>query len=115
LGVDRQINISDSTAKLGDSGVSAILGWQEGNHHWSVTATGVIPTGFYDPDRLAFVGLNRPGVECFSVGYDFRAKTHGQIVAERRREVGGSAALVERDNISEINARRGKLAWWIRL
>jgi opacity protein-like surface antigen len=63
LGVDRQINISDSTAKLGDSGVSAILGWQEGNHHWSVTATGVIPTGFYDPDRLAFVGLNRPGVD----------------------------------------------------
>jgi opacity protein-like surface antigen len=63
LGVDREINVSDSEAKLGDSSVSAILGWQEGNHHWSVVATGVIPTGFYDPDRLAFVGLNRPGLD----------------------------------------------------
>jgi hypothetical protein len=54
---------SDAVTGLGDSAISAILGWQSGFHHWNVTATGIIPTGLYSPDQLAIIGLNRPGVD----------------------------------------------------
>ncbi len=63
LDVNRQLNITDTASAITDSAVVAFLGWTEGNHHWSVATTGFIPTGFYDPDRIAFTGLSRPGVD----------------------------------------------------
>ncbi len=57
------IGRSDSVTGLGDSAITAILGWHAGFHHWNVSATGVIPTGVYSPDQLAVMGLNRPGVD----------------------------------------------------
>jgi hypothetical protein len=55
------VNRSDSVTGIGDSAITAILGWHAGFHHWNVSATGVIPTGVYSPDQLAIMGLNRPG------------------------------------------------------
>jgi hypothetical protein len=57
------IGRSDAVTGIGDSAISAILGWHSGFHHWNVTATGIIPTGVYSPDQLAIMGLNRPGVD----------------------------------------------------
>jgi hypothetical protein len=63
LGPLGTVGRSDSVTGIGDSAISAILGWQAGFHHWNVTATGIIPTGVYSPDQLAIMGLNRPGVD----------------------------------------------------
>jgi len=63
LGNNRQLSRFDSVTGIGDTAYSAILGWQNGNHHWNVTVTGFAPTGVYNPNRLANVGLNRPGVD----------------------------------------------------
>jgi hypothetical protein len=54
---------SDSTTGFGEPAFSAILGWHQGNNHWSVTATGFVPVGTYSADALANVSLNRPGVD----------------------------------------------------
>jgi opacity protein-like surface antigen len=63
LGVNRQLGVSQTATGTGDSAVTALLGWTEGNHHWSLSATGIIPSGVYDPDRVAFIGLSRPGAD----------------------------------------------------
>ena len=63
LAINRQLNVTDTASAITDSAVVAFLGWTEGNHHWSVATTGFIPTGFYGPDRIAFTGLSRPGVD----------------------------------------------------
>ncbi len=60
LGPLGTIGRSDSVTGLGDSAITALLGWHAGFHHWNVSATGVIPTG---ARPLAFMGLNRPGVD----------------------------------------------------
>jgi hypothetical protein len=54
---------SDSTTGFGEPAFSAILGWHQGNNHWSVTATGFAPAGAYSADALANVSVNRPGVD----------------------------------------------------
>jgi len=41
--------------------VIGLLGWHEGNNHWNIAVTGTIPTGVYDPNKIAFMGLHRPG------------------------------------------------------
>jgi len=61
--VNRQLGVSQTATGTGDSAVTALLGWTQGNNHWSLSATGIIPTGVYDPDRVAFIGLSRPGVD----------------------------------------------------
>ncbi len=63
LGPLGTIGRSDWVTGLGDSAITALLGWHAGFHHWNVSATGVIPTGVYSPDQLAVMGLNRPGVD----------------------------------------------------
>ena len=47
----------------GDTAFSASLGWQQGEHHWNVPLTGFAPTGEYNADELAVMGLNRPAVD----------------------------------------------------
>ncbi len=50
-------------AGIGDTVVAALLGWQEGNSHWNLVATGTFPTGVYDPNMIAFLGLHRPSLD----------------------------------------------------
>jgi len=52
-------SLTESAWGIGDTAVAALLGWQQGNSHWNVVVTGTIPTGVYDPDRIAFLGLHR--------------------------------------------------------
>jgi hypothetical protein len=56
-------SLTESTWGIGDTAVAALLGWEEGNNHWNVVVTGTIPTGVYDPNRIAFLGLHRPSVD----------------------------------------------------
>jgi len=63
LGNARSSNLSDSVAGIGDSAVIALLGWHAGNSHWNIAVTGTIPTGVYDPDQIAFMGLHRPSAD----------------------------------------------------
>ena len=56
-------SLTESAWGIGDTAVAALLGWQQGNSHWNVVVTGTIPTGVYDPDRIAFLGLHRPSVD----------------------------------------------------
>jgi hypothetical protein len=55
--------LSDTETGLGDMSLTALLGWQNGAHHWNLALTGIVPTGKYSAMQLAFVGLNRPGVD----------------------------------------------------
>jgi len=53
-------DVSDTNLALGDTGfIPIMLGWDEGNFHWSVSAFGFAPTGDYDTKRLANASLNR--------------------------------------------------------
>ncbi len=63
LGNTRSANLADSVFGIGDAAVVALLGWHEGNSHWNVAVTGTIPTGAYDPNRIAFLGLHRPSLD----------------------------------------------------
>jgi len=56
-------SLTQSASGIGDMAVAGLLGWHEGNSHWNVVVTGTIPTGVYDPDRIAFLGLHRPSVD----------------------------------------------------
>jgi hypothetical protein len=56
-------SLTQSTAGIGDMAVAGFLGWHEGNSHWNLAVTGTIPTGDYDPDKIAFLGLHRPSVD----------------------------------------------------
>ncbi len=56
-------SLTQSVWGIGDMAVAGFLGWHEGNSHWNLAVTGTIPTGVYDPDRIAFLGLHRPSVD----------------------------------------------------
>lgn len=81
LGVNRQLGRFDSVTAIGDTAFSAILGWQDGNHHWNVAVTGFAPTGSYNPNRLANMGLNRPGVDVKGAYTWLDAKTGLEVSA----------------------------------
>ena len=56
-------SLTQSVWGIGDTVVAALLGWQEGNSHWNLVATGTFPTGVYDPNMIAFLGLHRPSLD----------------------------------------------------
>jgi hypothetical protein len=74
LGINRRFGRSDDINALGDSAYSAILGWHAGEHHWNVSLTGFVPTGYNSPDALAITGLNRPGID-IKAAYTFLSQT----------------------------------------
>ncbi len=55
--------LRDSTTNFGDPFVSAILGWNAGNFHWSTTVGVNIPAGAYQEGQLANIALNRPALD----------------------------------------------------
>ncbi|MCI0465481.1 MAG: transporter [Beijerinckiaceae bacterium] len=85
LGVNRQLNRRQTVAAIGDTAFSAILGWHEGEHHWNAALTGIAPTGKYDPDSLAFMGLNRPAID-LKGGYTY-------LSIETGMEISGAAGV----------------------
>jgi hypothetical protein len=63
LGFNRQLNRRKTVAAIGDTAYSASLGWEAGEHHWNAALTGIAPTGKYNPDSLAIMGLSRPALD----------------------------------------------------
>lgn len=63
LGAERHVTTQQSVAAFADTEFSAILGWQAGDRHWSLTVSGFVPTGNYDAARIAQTGLNRPSLD----------------------------------------------------
>jgi hypothetical protein len=51
-GLNRQLNAADEVTSIGDSAYMASLGWEEGEHHWNLTLTGIAPTREYSPAVL---------------------------------------------------------------
>lgn len=80
LGFNRQLNRRETVAAIGDTAFSAILGWEAGEHHWNMALTGIAPTGKYNPDSLAFMGLNRPALD-IKGGYTFLSMETGTEVS----------------------------------
>ncbi len=63
LGAARHTTDQQAVAAFADTEFSAILGWHAGDQHWSLTVSGFVPTGDYDPARIAQTGLNRPAID----------------------------------------------------
>jgi hypothetical protein len=59
----RQQALADSVNAIGNVEVAAFIGWQEREHHWNAVLIGFIPSGAYDPNRIAFTSLNRPAID----------------------------------------------------
>ncbi len=45
LGAERHVTTQQTAAAFADTEFSAILGWQAGDRHWSLTVSGFVPTG----------------------------------------------------------------------
>jgi hypothetical protein len=62
-GVGSHLTNQQTVESFGDTEFSAILGWHSGEQHWSLAVSGFVPTGDYDPQRIAQTSLNRPGLD----------------------------------------------------
>lgn len=56
-------SISDTLTAFGDLYPTATLKWHNGVHNWMTYATGDIPVGAYDPNRLANIGLGHGAID----------------------------------------------------
>jgi hypothetical protein len=54
---------TDSVSGFGDLIPQASLRWNQGVHNWMVYATGDIPVGAYNPDRLANLGIGHGAID----------------------------------------------------
>lgn len=63
---------SDSASGISDLYPMASLKWQQGNHNAMLYVMGSAPTGPYDPNRLAGVGLGRWAID-WGLGYTYLA------------------------------------------
>ncbi|ACK51714.1 conserved hypothetical protein [Methylocella silvestris BL2] len=62
-GINRRSDVQKTAIGFADSELTALLGWQAGDQHWKLTASGFFPTGNYLAGRLAQTGLNRPAID----------------------------------------------------
>jgi hypothetical protein len=69
-GRDRGTTGADSVTGVSDLYPFASLKWAVGNHNFMVYAMGSVPTGGYDPNRLAGVGAGHWAVD-WGMGYTF--------------------------------------------
>jgi len=65
---------SDSVASIGDLYPTASLRWQVGSHNFMTYMMASVPTGAYDPNRLAGVGVGHWAVDA-GMGYTFLSKS----------------------------------------
>ncbi len=54
---------SDSATGIGDLYPTAQVFWNRGVHNWMTYATGAIPVGDYDPNRLANIGMGHGAID----------------------------------------------------
>jgi hypothetical protein len=63
FGFNRHTTQQQSVNSVTDTEFSAFLGWHAGDHNWSFTLSEFVPTGDYDPARIAQTSLNRPSLD----------------------------------------------------
>jgi hypothetical protein len=76
-GFATELDRNDSVTGFTDLYPIASLAWNKGNRNWMTYVTGDIPTGDYDPDRLANIGIGHGAVDAGG-GYTYfdAAKGH---------------------------------------
>ena len=63
LGNTLPISRDQSVFGIGDTAVGSLLGWHSGLNNWNLAVTGTIPTGTYNPNSIAILGLHRPSID----------------------------------------------------
>ena len=76
-GFSTTLNRSDLVTGFTDLYPIASLAWAKGNNNWMTYVTGDIPTGSYDPDRLANIGIGHAAVDVGG-GYTYFDQTTGR-------------------------------------
>ena len=75
LGNTLSANLDQSVFGIGDTAVGGLLGWNAGVNNWNIAVTGTIPTGTYNPNSIAFLGLHRPSIDVKGAYTYFDPKT----------------------------------------
>src|SRR5450755_5114555 len=63
LAATRMGSISDALTSVGDLYPMITLKWNNGVHNWMTYATGDIPVGAYDPNRLSNLGIGHGAID----------------------------------------------------
>ncbi|MCV0368097.1 transporter [Filomicrobium sp.] len=63
INANRSLEIDDSTTKFGDPVLNALIGWHEGNWHWTVGALLNVPIGPWESDSISNISFNRWGLD----------------------------------------------------
>jgi len=105
-GFPNQLNRSDSVTGFTDLYPIASLAWAKGNNNWMTYVTGDIPTGNYDPDRLANIGIGHAAVDAGG-GYTYFDQTSGREFSA----VLGFTCNFENDDTDYQNGIDAHLDW----
>ena len=76
LAATRMGSISDSLTAFGDLYPMVTLKWHDGVHNYMTYATGDIPVGAYDPNRLSNIGIGHGAIDAGG-GYTYLNPTTG--------------------------------------
>jgi len=60
---DRRFDIGEDSTKFGDPLLNALIGWHEGNWHWTVGALLNVPVGEWDTDSITNLSFNHWGLD----------------------------------------------------
>ena len=63
IGASRHFDFDDSSTKFGDPLLNALIGWHEGNWHWTVGALLNVPVGPWDNDSITNLSFNHWGLD----------------------------------------------------
>jgi hypothetical protein len=74
------LGVEDHDVGVGDVALTPLLGWHEGNFHWSLAPSVFFPTGGYDDDHLANVGKNHWALD-LAGGFTWLTEKTGQEVS----------------------------------
>jgi hypothetical protein len=77
------VHESDSVFNFGDPQLSALIGWQAGDFHWTSNVMVNVPVGQYDKDALANMAFHRWAVDLSEAGtyLDTRTGLEASLVA----------------------------------
>lgn len=59
----RHFDIDDESVKFGDPVLNALIGWHQGNWHWTIGALVNVPIGPWDTDSITNVSFHRWGLD----------------------------------------------------
>lgn len=63
INANRSFEFDDSTTAFGDPVLNALIGWHDGNWHWTIGALLNVPIGPWQSDSISNISFNRWGVD----------------------------------------------------